>query len=134
MDPKIGRTHTTFYAQADPAPAAPAAPVGGGGNNGKVTAAIKFDNTGYPAPEKVLTMDPKIARTHTTFYAQADPAPADAKAASPAGPVGGGGANYAFTKAIKYNTAGYGLPEKVNVPDPKIARTRTSFYAQDSLA
>lgn len=23
---------------------------------------------GYPEPEKVLTLDPKIARTHTTFY------------------------------------------------------------------
>ena len=132
LDPKIARTHTTFYAQADPAAAAPAALVGGGGNNGKVTAAIKFDNSGYPQPEKVLVLDPKVARTHTTFYAQADPAPAaPAKAAGGAGPIGGGGANYAFTKAIKYDTKGYGLPEKVNVPDPKIARTRTTFYAQD---
>ena len=75
MDPKIGRTHTTFYAQAEPAAAdaAPAkdprGPVGGGGANGKFNAAIKYDNGGYASPEKVLQMDPKIARTHTTFYA-----------------------------------------------------------------
>ena len=25
---------------------------------------------GYPEPEKVHTLDPKIARTHTTFYGQ----------------------------------------------------------------
>jgi len=31
----------------------------------------KFDKNGYPQPEKVLVLDPKIARTHTSFYAQA---------------------------------------------------------------
>ena len=62
MDPKIGRTHTSFYAQADPAP------VGDGGANASATGAIKLDTKGYPAPEKVSVPDPKIARTHTTFY------------------------------------------------------------------
>ena len=74
-------------------------------------------------------MDPKIARTHTTFYAQADGDAA--KKDDPRGPVGGGGANGAFTKDIKYDTKGYGAPEKVNVPDPKIGRTHTTFYAQE---
>jgi len=154
MDPKIGRTHTTFYAQADPeadaAPAKgkgdkdakadknPAGPIGGGGENYKFTKAIKYNIKGFPKPEKVLVEDPKIGRTHTTFYAQADPAAAapakdakDAKAdKSPAGPIGGGGDNYKFTKAIKYNTEGFPKPEKVLTPDPKIARTHTTFYAQ----
>jgi hypothetical protein len=42
------------------------------GANQKATAAVRkgFNNKGYPAPEKVLTLDPKIARTHTTFYSQ----------------------------------------------------------------
>lgn len=31
---------------------------------------LQFDKTGYPDPEKVLVLDPKIARTHTSFYAQ----------------------------------------------------------------
>ena len=50
--------------QADPAPEA--------GANQKATAAVKagFNNKGYPQPEKVLVLDPKIARTHTTFYSQ----------------------------------------------------------------
>jgi len=52
-------------------------------------------------------MDPKIGRTHTTFYAQAD------GDANPAGPIGGGGANYKVTSGIKYDNAGYDLPEKV---------------------
>jgi len=133
MDPKIGRTHTSFYAQADPAPKAEAGPgpIGGGGANHAVTSKIVFNNNGYAQPEKVLQMDPKIARTHTSFYAQADPAPAKEEAKGGAGPIGGGGANYAFTKAIKLNKEGYLAPEKVNVPDPKIARGHTTFYAQD---
>ena len=124
MDPKIGRTHTTFYAQADENPAGP---IGGGGANYGVTSKIVYNNSGYDAPEKVLQMDPKIGRTHTTFYAQAEPE----KAANPAGPIGGGGANHAFTAAITRDMKGYGEPEKVNVPDPKIGRTHTTFYAQN---
>ena len=40
------------------------------GANQKATAGVraKFDKKGYPQPEKVLVLDPKIARTHTTFY------------------------------------------------------------------
>ena len=49
MDPKIGRTHTSFYAQADPA-----GPIGGGAGNYAVTSNIKYDNKGYDLPEKVL--------------------------------------------------------------------------------
>ena len=91
-------------------------PVGGGGNNHKITAAIEYNNQGYDLPEKVLTLDPKIGRTHTTFYAQADP-------------VGGGGKNGEATAAIKFDNKGYPAPEKVHVLDPKIARTHTTFYA-----
>jgi len=66
------------FAQADPASKEAAGadadadkgpPVGGGGKNGKFTAKIKFDNEGYDLPEKVLQLDPKIGRTHTSFYA-----------------------------------------------------------------
>ena len=99
-DPKLGRTHTSFYAQADP--------IGDGGANASATGKIALDTKGYPAPEKVLAMDPKIARTHTTFYsqfAQADPAGL--------GPVGGGGGNWKVTSGIKYDNGGYAAPEKV---------------------
>ena len=54
MDPKIGRTHTTFYAQADGDADAGAGPIGGGGHNYDVTSKIAYDNNGYAAPEKVL--------------------------------------------------------------------------------
>ena len=91
------------------------------GANQKATAAVrsKFSNKGYPAPEKVLTLDPKIARTHTTFYAQAD---GDDKP----------GANQKATAAVRkgFNNKGYPAPEKVLTLDPKIARTHTTFYAQ----
>ena len=42
------------------------------GANQKASAEVRanFDNKGYPQPEKVLVLDPKIARTHTSFYAQ----------------------------------------------------------------
>ena len=45
-----------------------AKPAAAGGANQAATAAIKLDTKGYPAPEKVHVLDPKIARTHTTFY------------------------------------------------------------------
>ncbi len=54
MDPKIGRTHTSFYAQADGDAEAGPGPIGGGGANYKGTSGIKFDNAGYDLPEKVL--------------------------------------------------------------------------------
>lgn len=102
----------------------PEGPVGGGGANHAFTAKITRDMDGFFEPEKVLVPDAKVVRNGTTFYAQADPD------ASPAGPIGGGGANWKATSAIKRDMKGYGQPEKVNVPDPKIARTRTTFYSQ----
>jgi len=33
-------------------------------------APFKADNTGYTFPDKVHTIDPKAAKTHTGFYAQ----------------------------------------------------------------
>jgi len=96
-------------AQADPV-----------GANQAATATVRknFNNKGYPQPEKVLVLDPKIARTHTSFYAQAEP---EKK-----------GANQAATAEVRknFNNKGYPQPEKVLVLDPKIARTHTSFYAQ----
>merc|ERR1711865_893307 len=52
-----------------------------------ISAALKagFDNKGYPQPEKVLVLDPKIARTHTTFYAQVEGDDAKKVAAEPMG-------------------------------------------------
>ncbi len=32
----------------------------------------KADWTGYTKPEKMQTLDPKIAKTHTAFFAQRD--------------------------------------------------------------
>ena len=115
LDPKQSRTHTSFYAQADPV-----------GANQAATADVRknFDNKGYPQPEKVLVLDPKIARTHSTFYAQnlvqKDEEPAK-------------GINQQMTDAVRkgYTTAGYGGgPEKDLIEDPKIARRSTTFYAQ----
>jgi len=42
------------------------------GANKAATADVRknFNKDGYPQPEKVLVLDPKIARTHTTFYSQ----------------------------------------------------------------
>jgi len=64
LDPKIARTHSTFFAQADPKV----------GANQAATATVRkeFNKDGYPQPEKVLVLDPKIARTHSTFFAQKD--------------------------------------------------------------
>jgi hypothetical protein len=76
LDPKVARTHSSFYAQMEAEAEAeaygdanPAGPIGGGGANHKVTAAIKYNNGGYARPEKVLVLDPKVGRTHTSFYA-----------------------------------------------------------------
>jgi len=51
------------------------------GANQEANAKVRknFDNTGYPQPEKVLVLDPKIARTHSTFMAQSDPEPKEEK-------------------------------------------------------
>jgi len=91
------------------------------GANQAATAKVRgsFNKDGYPQPEKVLVLDPKIARTHTSFYAQAEPEKT--------------GANQAATKIVreKFDNKGYPQPEKVLVLDPKIARTHTSFYAQN---
>ena len=61
-DPVAAAPAALKLSQADPAPAAPAKA------EAAAAAAPKADTKGYPAPEKVLTLDPKIARTHTTFY------------------------------------------------------------------
>jgi len=76
-----------------------------------------FAKKGYPEPEKDLILDPKQSRTHTSFYAQADPV----------------GANQAATAKVReaFNKDGYPQPEKVLVLDPKIARTHSTFYAQN---
>jgi len=85
----------------------------------------KFDKNGYPQPEKVLVLDPKIARTHTSFYAQGDPEPKEEKL-----PL-----NMRLTNAVReaYKAKGYGEPEKDLIEDPKQSRVHTSFYAQNSL-
>lgn len=59
----------------------------------------KDDKAGEP--EKVEVLDPKIAKSHTTFYPQKK----DDKA---------------------------GEPEKVEVLDPKIAKEHTTFYPKDN--
>ena len=132
LDPKIARTHSTFYAQ-NLAQAEPAKEEEKPGINQQMTAAIKYTTAGYgasglpAAPEKDLIEDPKIARRSTTFYAQLE---GDDKKEEPLG------INQQMTKAIKYTTAGYGAsglpaaPEKDLIEDPKIARRSTTFYAQ----
>ena len=40
--------------------------------DGEAAAIHKADWTGYTFPDKVHTLDPKIAKTHTAFYAQRD--------------------------------------------------------------
>lgn len=59
---------------AEPAaPATPAAPVAPKAAAPAAANATKAPSAGtpaskYPAPEKVQTLDPKIAKAHTTFY------------------------------------------------------------------
>jgi hypothetical protein len=74
--------------------------------------AIVYDTTGYGPVEKLSFFDPKIAKAHTSFYAQAEPK-------SERNP------NWA-----KYDTKGYGPEEKQSFFDPKVAKAHTSFYAQ----
>ena len=82
-------------------------------------AAATAAKTVYPEPEKVHTLDPKIAKAHTTFYDKqslAEPAAAAAPAAATA------------AKTV------YPEPEKVHTLDPKIAKAHTTFYDKQSLA
>ena len=57
-------------AQEEPAAPAKAAAPAAPAKAADAAPAKEASNGGYPAPEKVLTLDPKIARTHTTFYGQ----------------------------------------------------------------
>jgi hypothetical protein len=59
----------------------------------------------------VLVLDPKIARTHSSFYAQLDPEVKEAKV-----PL-----NQRMNDVVRRNFAkkGYPEPEKVVVVDPK---------------
>merc|ERR1719327_1466198 len=121
-------------------------------------------------PEKVHTLDPKIARTHTSFYGQTaslvqvndeegagkhetekvqalEPIPAEVASN---GPLAFPNQRTAFYAQLdeepayqghfqspdpkyvrKYDTTGYGDrggAEKVSVPDPRITHTHTTFY------
>jgi len=69
---------------------------------------IVYDTTGYGPVEKLSFFDPKIAKAHTSFYAQAEP---EAEAAPE-----------------KKKAAPIGEPEKVQILDPKIAKAHTTFY------
>ena len=80
-EPTAGQRYGTTGNQTPQHPSAldPPAPISAAllqgddeGANQAATAKVRknFSNKGYPAPEKVLVLDPKIARTHTTFYSQ----------------------------------------------------------------
>ena len=73
-------------------------------------AAATAAKTVYPEPEKVHTLDPKIAKAHTTFYDKQSLAEPETTAAT-------------TTTATKYPE-----PEKVHTLDPKIAKAHTTFY------
>merc|ERR1739838_227943 len=102
-----------------PVPAGTAAPSAGAAEKkGKVI----YDTKGYGPVEKISFFDPKIAKAHTSFYAQAEPAPnatADANSTAPS----------AATPAAKYPA-----PEKVHTLDPKIAKAHTTFYNSQKSA
>jgi len=66
-----------------------------------------------PEPEKVQTLDPKIAKAHTTFYNNRKSALMSISA-EPEAPA---------KKADKTPE-----PEKVQTLDPKIAKAHTTFY------
>ena len=57
---KGDKFHFNQYLQMDAEPAANA--------TANATASTGTPASKYPAPEKVLTLDPKIAKAHTTFY------------------------------------------------------------------
>jgi len=79
-----------------------------------------YDTTGYGPVEKLSFFDPKIAKAHTSFYAQAEP---EAEAAPPA----------PATEASVKKVSSIGEPEKVAILDPKIAKAHTTFYNHKSL-
>ena len=60
-------------------------------------------------PEKVVIIDPKIAKAHTTFYN-------NQKSLGQEGPE------------VATPTSSVGEPEKVVILDPKIAKAHTTFY------
>ena len=67
----------------------------------------------YPPPEKVHTLDPKIAKAHTTFYNNKKTALMTISAEP--------------EKKAEVK-ADYPPPEKVHTLDPKIAKAHTTFY------
>lgn len=66
-DPVAGRPYQTT---GDISPTHPPDAAAAGATTGQGASLVQFDKSGYPDPEKVLVLDPKIARTHTTFYSQ----------------------------------------------------------------
>ena len=101
-----------------PVPAGTAAPAAGAAEKkGKVI----YDTKGYGPVEKISFFDPKIAKAHTSFYAQAEPAAATTAAAN-------------ATASATTPAAKYPAPEKVHTLDPKIAKAHTTFYNSQKSA
>jgi len=90
-----------------PVPAGTAAPTAGAAEKkGKVI----YDTKGYGPVEKISFFDPKIAKAHTSFYAQAIPKTESADT---------------FTGVKNFPYPG---PEQVHTLDPKIAKGHNTFY------
>ena len=70
----------------------------------------------YAEPEKVQTLDPKIAKAHTTFYNNKKTALMTISAEPES------------KEASTKKSAAYAEPEKVQTLDPKIAKAHTTFY------
>ena len=115
LDPKIARTHTSFYGQTAP------------------TANLLQVDDGKHETEKVHVLEPipshiasfnDFPNQRTAFYAQLDEEPAAKKYE--------GHFQSTDEKYVrKYDTKGYGPnggAEKVSVPDPRITHTHTTFY------
>lgn len=115
LDPKIARTHTSFYGQTAP------------------TANLLQVDDGKHETEKVHVLEPipshiasfnDFPNQRTAFYAQLEDEPAK-KAYE-------GHFQSTDEKYVrKYDTKGYGPnggAEKVSVPDPRITHTHTTFY------
>ena len=108
---------------------------------------VVYDTKGYGANggvEKLSFFDPKIAKAHTSFYAQQHPYRLSQFATGMNGDEDLGeditmkgdkfhfNQNLAQAEPVVYDTKGYGVNggvEKLSFFDPKITKAHTSFYA-----
>merc|ERR1711865_346571 len=90
----------------------PAGTAASGAGEAEKKGKVIYDTKGYGPVEKISFFDPKIAKAHTSFYAQANGIPKTESADT-------------FTGVKNFPYPG---PEQVHTLDPKIAKGHNTFY------